>query len=154
MTVSVTEHLFFDPGPTSTDAAGRAMAGVLESEMIERKDRRLLVLPSDDDVSLSAVLEENDYVADDPDPSEPTDRSVFDDLPMVLRMNLVPTTDLDAQASAARAVFDRLASSDLGWPLVLVHEFELLVATYDLERGVREFPPGTRSDGTDEDLWR
>ena len=77
------------------------------------------------------------------DPAAPEDVSIYDDLPIVwsLWADTEGSTDREAeQRRRARAVFD-LVATDLRWPCILVHDFEELIATYDPERGVREFPP-------------
>ena len=40
------------------------------------------------------------------------------------------------------------------WPAALVHGLDLLVATWDPDRGLRRFPPLTTVDLQDEPIWR
>lgn len=152
--MSTSDQIFFDPGLRSLSDVACVVADVLPAERLGPPDRPTVVFrpPGFPHASLVGSVEENDYVSENP--TTPEERSVFDPMPLLLRLNIRPAHAYESQQRAARALFDRLTGAGLGWPLVLVHEFELLVSTYDIQRGVRTFPPGTRSDGTDEHLWR
>lgn len=154
--MSTDDHLFFDPGHRDARAAAAKIAEAVDGRFLDNQTGMGV------SVDLGAVEQgaflvgpvwENTPI-EPIDPEDPTDREIFDDLPLLWSMRTGPSGDEAFARAAAREVFDRLAASCLGWPLVLAHHFSELVATYDVERGVREFPPGTRSDGTDEHLWR
>lgn len=150
--MSVSEQLFFDPGALTVEQAGVALASGLGLDV--GRDHRDVMLWKEIDPELGAPvggrIVANDYGEEHPE--KPEDIAVFDSIPMFFRLS-VPKTHYEHQQAVALILFKRLVDR-LGWPCVLTHEFEHVIATYDQERGVRMFPPGTRSDGTDEHLWR
>ena len=85
-------------------------------------------------------------------PEEPSDVSIFDDMPWVLEFR-VRKDDFHLQQETALLLFRRMAST-LGWRSALTSEYATLVATQDAVHGYREFPSDTLSDATHADRWR
>lgn len=158
--MSTFEHLFLDPGHDDGPAAAEVLADTLELRRVERDGEVHLGTRNSPDGSahIGGRLGRNvygDFGPDDPAAATEADLSIYDDMPLVWSLWSADGTQkasLGEQMRRARAVFD-LVVERLGWPAVLTHDFEVLVATYDPEGGVREFPPGTPSDGTGRHLW-
>lgn len=93
-------------------------------------------------------LEHNIYSS----PDDPDDREVFDGYPLVWEV-WRSKTDEQTQMRVARMIFDEIVDT-LRWPVVLVHNLDLLVATWEPGRGIRDFPPDTSVDAEHEHIWR
>lgn len=155
--VSIDDQLFFDPGHGDIREAARVIAesiggrcldnstGIGVTARFRRHDGGVVVVVGP--VWTNGPIEPEDA-------EDPTDREIFDSFPLLWSMRTSSRDGVPSDRAVYREVFDRLVSAHLGWPLVLAHNFGELIATYDAERGVRTFPPGTRSDGTGEHLWR
>lgn len=101
-------------------------------------------------VSVFGTIEPNDYA--ETDPETVSDTSIFDDMPYVFELR-VAQSNYQYQSEVAASVHRRM-SNVLGWRSALTKGFVVLRATFDTERGYREFPPDTLSDGTHADRWR
>ena len=149
------EDLPLDPGHADADRAARDLVSTLGLRLDRRSSGALYLGTDQLSPSVGHVggrIERNTYRMIDRE--TPEDFSVYDDFPIVwsLWSDTGRDPEVAEQERRARAVFD-LVIATLAWPSVLVHDFEELVATYDPERGVREFPPGTLSDGRHRHLW-
>ena len=118
--MSSSEQIFFDSATTAQAEIAPMIARALAADLREDDARGTLMMEVSDppDAWLVGWIEDNDYVAEPGSSSTPKDRSVFDEMPTVIRL-VLSIKDDDIQQRAARAVFDRLAMSDLRWPLVL-----------------------------------
>jgi hypothetical protein len=145
------EHLFLDPGHEEARSIAQQLMdsfGLLASE----RAGHLYLGTTEWSPSVGHVggrIERNHYRI--LDPVVPADFLIYDGFPIVWSLWADVDTE-EEQRRRARVVFDDVAA-EFGWPSILVHDFEELVATYDPERGLREFPPGTPSDGTGRHIW-
>lgn len=150
--MSVFEQIFFDPGELTVGQAGAVMASHLGLQF--RWDHRDPALWTENDTDLPAqvrgFLTPNYDI--EPESAAAEDIEVFNSLPMTWAL-CVAKNQYEHQQAVALMLFRRMADR-LAWPCVLTHEYENLIATFEPERGVRTFPPGTRSDGVHEHLWR
>lgn len=150
------EDLFIDPGHDDAERAAHELASAYGLRLNRGASGALYLGTPRLSASVGHVggrIERNPYRMHDP--VDPEDISIYDDLPIVwsLWADTDDATDREEeQRRRARVVFDSV-TTDLGWPSILVHDFEELIATYDRERGLREFPPGTRADGRDRHIW-
>ena len=145
------EQIFFDPLGEPLERAVAALAERLDARAHEGSSGWVLTRPIpglESGAFLTGEVASYDY-AD----SGSSDRDVFDGCPYYWSAITGPRRDGELAARAMRGAFDRIAGSGLGWPLVLTHDYDVLVATYDIDAGVRLFPPGTRTDGVDRHVW-
>ena len=84
--------------------------------------------------------------------ASPQDRSAIDDYQLVWKI-WRSNSDEEMQLEVAWALFQVLTGT-VRWPAALVHGLDLLVATWDPDRGLRRFPPLTTVDLQDEPIWR
>ena len=101
-------------------------------------------------VAVAGTVEPNVYA--ETDPHDPSETSIFDDMPYVFELQ-VSRSDLELQAETALVLYRRMVEA-LHWRSALTSEYATLVASYDDEHGYREFPPDTLSDGSHADRWR
>lgn len=150
--MSIFEQIFFDPGGATIEQAGSLMASHLGVRFGWDRGNGALWTGVDPELPASAggLLTPNYDIEPESDAAE--DIAVFNSLPMVWALR-VANDQYEHQQVVALILFHRLVDR-LAWRCVLTHEYELVIATYDHERGVRMFPPSTRSDGTHEHLWR
>lgn len=151
--MSDNEEIWFDPGHGDPERAAADLAAALEMRLDHVGDEWYVStdkLSDADPVRFWGRVEEN---LDSHFPPEhwPDDYSIFSDLPLVwtvesVREGGVPLSD------RARLAFDRMVRH-LPWRAVLTHGVAELVAAFDPERGFREFPPGTLSDGRHRESW-
>jgi hypothetical protein len=80
--------------------------------------------------------------------------SIMDDYPLVWSLTKRIAADRDEPRKFALDIFRALAESDLGWSMALTTSFDWLIATYDVERGLRTFPPRTSPEEDGAHLWR
>lgn len=150
------EDLFIDPGHADAERAANELAAVYGLRLHRSHSGNFYLGTRRLSPTVGHVggrIERNPYRM--PDPADPQDVSIYDDFPIVWSLWADTRHDTDQEAEQrrrARAIFD-LVATGLGWPCILVHDFEELIATYDPERGVRDFPPGTPADGTGRHLW-
>jgi hypothetical protein len=136
------EDLFIDPGHDDAERAAHELASAYGLRLNRGASGALYLGTPRLSASVGHVggrIERNPYRM--PDPVDPEDISIYDGLPIVwsLWADTGDATDREGeQRRRARVVFDSV---------------EELIATYDRERGVREFPPGTPADGTGRHLW-
>jgi hypothetical protein len=83
---------------------------------------------------------------------DPQDRSAIDDYQLVWTI-WRSDSDEEMQLEIAWAIFLEVTRT-VRWPAALVHDLDLLVGTWDPERGLRRFPPLTSVDLQDEPIWR
>ena len=148
--MSTYEYIFLKTD-ASPDAAGEELARALG--MARLRDRKGLVvwapgfggLPG----RVQGGLSPNIYGSAGDDPE---DRSAIDDYQVVWKI-WRSNSDEEMQLEIAWAIFQVLTGT-VRWPAALVHGLDLLVATWDPERGLRRFPPLTTVDLQDEPLWR
>jgi hypothetical protein len=62
-------------------------------------------------------------------------------------------SDVEMQLEVTWAIFLEYTRT-VRWPAALVHDLDLLVATWDPGRGLRRFSPFTTVDIQDEPIWR
>ncbi|MEJ2886981.1 hypothetical protein [Actinomycetospora aeridis] len=155
--MSTFEDLFVDPGYADVELAARDLGHALGFDVSYGRSKGVFVgtqqlSPTTGHIGGEIAI--NDYQS--VGAAAPEDFSIYDDLPIMWSLWTGDICDGDLreaeQRRRARIVFD-LVVERLGWSAVLVHDFEELIATYDPERGVREFPPGTPSNGTGRHLW-
>lgn len=152
--MSADEQVYFDPGHRRERDAAIAVAEAVRGTFLDNSTGLGVSFPIDfleSGAFLTGAVWENDQVVSGTDP---TDRDIFDPYPLLWNITVGPRRDGALARGAARIAFQRLVDARLGWPLVLTHNSGELVATFDRDRGVREFPPGTRTDGTHEHIWR
>jgi hypothetical protein len=94
-------------------------------------------------------LSRNIYGAPDDDPEE---RPAIDDHELVWTI-WRPDSHEEMQLEVAWGIFLEITRT-VRWPAALVDNLDLLVATWDPERGLRRFPPFTSVDLQDEPIWR
>lgn len=150
--MSVFEQLWFTPDHTDPARVARVLAATLDMTLTADGAHLIVSGRCDNgfDGPVGGAIDVNDYTAMERK-IDPEDFAIFDDVPMIWQL-WAPVETEEEQQAAARAVFDRLAER-LDWPAILTHDFDTLIATYDPERGVREFAPGTLSDGRHRHLW-
>jgi hypothetical protein len=85
-----------------------------------------------------------------PDP-EPNERSAFDGYDTVIEIRCTLGDEATQQAEAYRIFAD--ITDRLGWPALLVHNLDTLIAASHPQRGRTRFRPGTSPDPIDQALW-
>ncbi|NGO47290.1 hypothetical protein [Streptomyces ureilyticus] len=93
-------------------------------------------------------LSPNKFSTDSP---ETEDVQAFDGYPILFDMWLAVGSRDDQQRLALEVMRKTAASHD--WPLILLHDLDLLVARWDPDRGWQTFPPGTSPDVEDIAVW-
>lgn len=148
--MSVNDDVFFESGLPLPEVAVR-LADLFGMET-RQEDRERFYLGRRDFAGLPGItntrLTTNYYSGNDLYPDEV---AVYDGCDAVLVIYR-PDQDLGLQQAAARVIFETIAQK-LRWRAVLLHNLEFLVATWDPEHGLREYPPGTTPDAEDEALW-
>jgi hypothetical protein len=151
--VSSFEQIFIDPDGLTLEQAGQALASALGLRTTTVRGVVALsgtateaALPAD----VRGTVEPNIYA--EPGATTPEERSIFDDLPVVLELQTAAKEDFEHQGDVARALYARMVEK-LAWRSVLTSEYSHLIAAFDRQRGLRTFPRGTLSEGTHEHIW-
>jgi hypothetical protein len=148
--MSTYEYIFVQTD-ASPEAAGEALARALGMELLH--DSKGVVVWSSGfggvPGRVQGGLSRNLYGTPDDD-SE--DRSAIDGYQLVWTI-WRSNSDEEMQLEIAWGIFLEMTRT-VGWPAALVHNLDLLVATWDPERELRRFPPFTSIDLQDEPIWR
>ncbi len=87
------------------------------------------------------------------DPSHQDERSPYDGCRLMWQVwSTEPGEDYAQQEEQAEQLF-RAVVDRLGWPAVLLHDLDLIRASYHPQRGLRYFPSGTTAYVEDESVW-
>ena len=148
--MSTYEYIFLKTD-ASPEAAGEQLARALGMELLRDGEGVVLLAPGFGGVPgrVQGGLSPNIYGSAGDDPQ---DRSAIDDYQVVWTI-WRSNSDEELQLEIAWALFQELTRT-VGWPAALVHGLDLLVATWDPDRGLRQFPPFTTVDLQDEPIWR
>lgn len=149
------EQIYLDPGHRRERETAVAVAKAVNGRFIENSmgyGASLSLDVLEHGCFLTGSIDEHEAPTD-LDPEDPTDHDIFDPYPLVWTVSSGPHRDGALSRRGARLAFQRLVDAQLGWPMVLTHNSGELIATFDRERGLREFPPGTSTDRTDQHLW-
>ncbi|MFG3430339.1 hypothetical protein [Streptomyces californicus] len=144
--MSVTEQLFIKASLDREEVA-RVLCRTLQMDLLEDSQRFYLVtseksfLPA----RFGGEIQVNKYLPVDAD-----DVQAFDGYPIVFDMR--STASRAEQVRCACEVARKVAESH-NWPLILIHDLDLLVARWSPGDGWQKFPPGTTPDIEDIDLW-
>jgi hypothetical protein len=151
--MSDNEEIWLDPGHDDPGRAAAELSDALDMRLEHLDDAWYVStdrLSDSDPVRFWGRVEDN-VDARFPPENWPDDYSVFSDFPLVWTVESTREGDTPL-IDRTRVVFDRVAAV-LPWRVALTRGVRDLIATYDPERGVREFPRGTPADGTGRDLW-
>jgi hypothetical protein len=148
--MSTYEYIFLKTD-ASPDAAGEELARALGMELLRDREGVVVWAPGFGGLPgrVQGGLSPNFYgtAGDDPE-----DRSAIDGYRVVWKI-WRSNSDEEMQLEIAWAIFQELTRT-VRWPAALVHGLDLLVATWDPDRGLRRFPPLTTVDLQDEPIWR
>jgi hypothetical protein len=148
--MSTYEYIFVKTD-ASPEAAGEELARALGLELLRDDKGVVLWAPGFGGLPgrVQGGLAPNIYGSAGDDPR---DRSAIDDYQVVWTI-WRSNSDEETQLEIAWALFQELTRT-VRWPAALVHALDLLVATWDPDRGLRQFPPLTTVDLQDEPIWR
>lgn len=148
--MSTYEHIFLKTD-ASPEAAADELARALGMELLRDREGVVVWAPGFGGLPgrVQGGLSPNIYGSATDDPQ---DRSAIDDYQLVWTIWRA-NSDEEMQLEIAWAIFLEITRA-VRWPAALVHNLDLLVATWDLERGLRRFPPLTSVDLQDEPIWR
>jgi hypothetical protein len=148
--MSTYEYIFLKTD-ASPEAAGEQLARALGMELLRDDKGVVLQAPGFGGLPgrVQGGLAPNIYGSAGDDPR---DRSAIDGYQVVWTI-WRSNSDEEMQLEIAWALFQELTRT-VGWPAALVHALDLLVATWDPDRGLRRFPPFTTVDLQDEPIWR
>jgi hypothetical protein len=148
--MSTYEHIFLKTD-ASPEAAADELARALGMELLRDREGVVVWAPGFGGVPgrVQGGLSPNIYGSAGDDPE---DRSAIDDYQLVWKI-WRSNSDEEMQLEVAWALFQVLTGT-VRWPAALVHGLDLLVATWDPDRGLRRFPPLTTVDLQDEPIWR
>jgi hypothetical protein len=148
--MSTYEHIFLKTD-ASPEAAADELARALGMELLRDREGAVVWAPGFGGVPgrVQGGLSPNVYGSAGDDPE---DRSAIDDYPLVWAI-WRSNSDEEMQLEVAWGIFLEITRT-VGWPAALVHGLDLLVGTWDPERGLRRFPPLTTVDLQDEPIWR
>jgi hypothetical protein len=149
------EHIFFEPGGLGVEESARTLALTLGLDYLRNDHGHLVVREWTDDRGKHVIggdVDSNIFVTGPED--GPGEFSIMDDYPLVWSLTKRPAADREDPQQAALEIFQELAASELAWPMALVTGFDWLIATFDVERGLRVFPPGTSPEEDGAHLWR
>jgi hypothetical protein len=149
--MSTSEDLFLSTGLNLQEAA-RRIAKTLGMQMRKIEDGNILL--GDENFSnlpgvTRAELSTNIFSSNGADPE---DIAVYDGTDVVLHI-WRPDKDLDLQHQAGREAMKRLVEA-YRWPAVLLHDMDVLVATWSLKHGCQIYPPGTGPGIEDLSVWK
>jgi hypothetical protein len=146
--MSIAEHIFLKTDAPHREAAD-VLAGALGMQVVENDEGVFVSAPAFGGVPVpvGGRVHPNVYSATD----DPEDRAPYDGHPLVWDIWCVGCDD-ELQLELARAIFLEITHR-LSWPAVLVHNLEVVLAAWDPERGLREYPPWTSVDVVDEPIW-
>jgi hypothetical protein len=148
--MSTYEHIFLKTD-ASPEAAADELARALGMELLRDREGAVVWAPGFGGVPgrVQGGLSPNIYGSAGDDPQ---DRSAIDDYQLVWTI-WRSNSDEEMQLEVAWAIFLEI-TRNVRWPAALVHNLDLLVGTWDPERGLRRFPPLTSVDLQDEPIWR
>jgi len=148
--MSTYEHIFLKTD-ASPEAAADELARALGMELLRDREGMVVWAPGFGGLPgrVQGGLSPNIYGSAGDDPN---DRSAIDGYQLVWTI-WRSNSDEEMQLEIAWALFQELTRT-VGWPAALVHGLDLLVATWDPDRGLRRFPPFTTVDLQDEPIWR
>jgi hypothetical protein len=148
--MSTYEHIFLKTD-ASPEAAADELARALGMELLRDREGMVVWAPGFGGVPgrVQGGLSPNIYGSAGDDPQ---DRSAIDDYQLVWTI-WRSNSDEELQLEVAWAIFLEITRT-VRWPAALVHNLDLLVGTWDPERGLRRFPPLTSVDLQDEPIWR
>jgi hypothetical protein len=148
--MSTYEHIFLKTDATP-EAAGAELARALGMELLRDREGAVVWAPGFGGLPgrVQGGLSANIYGSAGDDPQ---DRSAIDDYQLVWTI-WRSDSDEEMQLEIAWAIFLEITRT-VTWPAALVHNLDLLVATWDPQRGLRRFPPLTSVDLQDEPIWR
>ena len=148
--MSTYEHIFLKTD-ASPEAAADELARALGMELLRDREGVVVWAPGFGGVPgrVQGGLSPNIYGSAGDDPQE---RSAIDDYQLVWTI-WRSNSDEEMQLEIAWAIFLEITRA-VRWPAALVHGLDLLVATWDPDRGLRRFPPLTTVDLQDEPIWR
>jgi hypothetical protein len=143
------EHLFLHSGLPLTETA-RRLSQALHADIREDPDGAVYVTRQGADGSTVGGEVYDNFYGPPPDP-EPDEVSVLDGYETVYKV-WTTTRDEAIQLAEARRIFDEVMAA-LGWPMLLVHELDILVAAWNHTTGLTVFPTDTTPDFRDRHLW-
>lgn len=149
------EHIFFDPGGLDAERSARRLASTLAMDYLRNDHGHLVAREWVDEAGRHVVggdVDTNIFVTGPED--GPGAFSIMDDYPLVWSLTKRIAADREDPLRAALAIFRELAASDLRWSMALVTGFDWLIATFDVERGLRLFPPHTSPEEDGASVWR
>jgi hypothetical protein len=149
------EHIFFESGGLGVEESARTLARILGMDYLRNDHGHLVATEWTDDRGRHVVggdVDSNIFVTGPED--GPGEFSIMDDYPLVWSLTQRPAADRDEPQRVALDLLRRIVASDLRWPMALVTGFDWLIATYDVDRGLRIFPPGTSPEEDGAHLWR
>ena len=148
--MSTYEHIFLKTD-ASPEAVADELARALGMELLSDREGAVVWAPGFGGVPgrVQGGLSPNIYGSAGDDPQ---DRSAIDDYQLVWTI-WRSNSDEEMQLEVAWAIFLEITRT-IRWPAALVHNLDLLVGTWDPERGLRRFPPLTTVDFQDEPIWR
>jgi hypothetical protein len=149
------EHIFFDPDGLNPEEAALVLARTLQMRYVKNDHGYLIGREWTDGRGKHVVggdIDTNIFVTGPED--GPGEFSIMDDYPLVWSLTKRIAADRDEPRQFALDIFRDLAESNLGWPMALTTSFDWLIATYDVERGLRIFPPRTSPEEDGAHLWR
>jgi hypothetical protein len=149
------EHIFFDPRGITPEEAALVLARTLGMRHVKNDRGHLIGREWTDERGKHVVggdVDTNIFVTGPED--GPGEFSIMDDYPLVWSLTKRVATNRDEPQAVALEIFRDLAASELRWPMALVTGFDWLIATFDVERGLRLFPPHTSPEEDGAHLWR
>jgi hypothetical protein len=149
------EHIFFEPNGLDAEESALVLSRTLQLRYVRNDHGHLVGRDWTDDEGKHVIggdVDTNIFVTGPED--GPDEFSIMDDYPLVWSLTKRPAADREEPRRAALEIFRELAASPLRWPMALVTSFDWLIATYDIERGLRVFPPGTSPEEEGAHLWR
>ncbi|MFJ5869510.1 hypothetical protein ACIQEY_34555 [Streptomyces parvus] len=146
--MSVSEQLFIKTS-LSREKVAKLLCRTLRMELQEKSQRFYLITSEKSSLParFGGEIQANRFSTVN---GEADDVQAFDGYPIVFRMR--STASRAEQVRSACEVARKVAEFH-DWPLMLIHDLDLLVARWSPEDGWQKFPPGTSPDIEDIELW-